>query len=114
MPHIENFSFGSISIDGTQYTADVIIYPWAVDDTWWRDQGHVLTVRDITEALEADPEIVVVGTGAYGRVEVRDEVRRELASRGVELIAAETPEAVEEYNHLQAEGRTVAMLHLTC
>jgi hypothetical protein len=114
MPHIEEFSFGSITIDGVDYTADVIIYPWAVDDTWWRDEGHVVKLQDLTEALDADPELLVVGTGAHGRVEVRDEVRAELDEREIDLVAAPTDKAVEKYNRLQAERRVVAALHLTC
>lgn len=114
MPHIEEFSFGSITIDGVRYTDDVIIYPWAVDDTWWRDEGHVLKTQDLDEVLNAEPEVLVVGTGAHGRVEVRDEVRRVLDERGIELVVAKTPQAVEEYNHLQAEKCAVAALHLTC
>ena len=114
MPHIESFSFGHITIDGSEYTDDVIIYPWAVDDTWWRDEGHVLKMQDLDEALDADPEALVVGTGAHGRMTIRDEVRKELDERGIELVGAPTDEAVEKYNHLQAEKRTVAALHLTC
>ncbi len=114
MPHIHDFSFGHTVIDDTEYSSDVIVYPWAVDDTWWRDEGHVLKLADMQEALEADPEVIVVGTGAYGRLTVTDRVRGELDDRGIELVAEKTPQAVEEYNHLQAEKRTVAMLHLTC
>ena len=114
MPYINDFSFGNIEVDSKQFTDDVIVYPWAVDDTWWRDEGHVLKPRDIKEALEADPEVLVVGTGAHGRLTITDEVRDELKERGIELIAAETPEAVEQYNHRQADKCAVALLHLTC
>lgn len=114
MPHIEQFSFGSITIDGTEYTDDVIVYPWAVDDTWWRDEGHVLKIQDLGDVLEAEPEVLVVGTGAHGRVAIHDEVREALDERGIELIAAPTPEAVEQYNHEQVDRRAVAALHLTC
>jgi len=114
MPHIEAFSFGSITIDETQYTDDVIVYPWAVDDTWWRDEGHVLKVQDLGDALEAEPEVLVVGTGAHGRVAIRDEVRQVLEEQGIDLIAAPTAEAVDAYNHAQVDRRAVAALHLTC
>jgi hypothetical protein len=114
MPHIEDFSFGNVQVDSKQFTDDVIIYPWAVDDTWWRDEGHVLKPKDIEDALDADPEVLIVGTGAHGRLTITDEVRDELEERGIELVASETPEAVKEYNRLQADRRAVALLHLTC
>lgn len=114
MPQIEDYRFGQIRIDGTEYTSDVIIYPAGVDDNWWRHEGHVLKLRDLTEALEAEPEALVVGTGAHERLKITDEVTEELEAREIELIVLETPDAVERYNELQAEKRAVAALHLTC
>ncbi len=113
-PHIDDYSFGRIVIDGTRYTDDVIVHPCCVDDTWWRREGHLLQMADLREVLEAIPDVLVVGSGAYGRMRVADEVRRALAERDVELIVAETAEACEQYNELAPERRTVAALHLSC
>ena len=112
---ITRYRFGEIEIDGRTYTADVIITPERVVDTWWRKQGHNLAVADLAEIIAAKPEILVVGTGYYGRMTIPDETRRYLQAQSVRLREAHTRQAVEEFNRLQRESaRIVAALHLTC
>ncbi|OGA44715.1 MAG: hypothetical protein A3F74_14180 [Betaproteobacteria bacterium RIFCSPLOWO2_12_FULL_62_58] len=112
---ITRYRFGEIEIDGRTYTADVIIMPERVVDTWWRKQGHNLAVADLAEIIAAKPEILIVGTGYYGRMTIPDETRRYLQAQSVRLREAHTREAVEEFNRLQRESaRIVAALHLTC
>jgi len=112
---ITRYRFGEIEIDGRTYTADVIIMPERVVDTWWRKQGHNLAVADLAEIMAAKPEILVVGTGYYGRMTIPDETRRYLQAQSVRLREAHTRQAVEEFNRLQRESaRIVAALHLTC
>lgn len=113
-PRVDDYGFGHVVIDGTRYADDVIIYPDRVDDTWWRDQGHLLQMADLDGALAADPEVLVVGTGAYGRMKLADGVESALADRDIELVAAPTEQACERYNELAPDRRTVAALHLTC
>jgi hypothetical protein len=112
---ITSYNFGKIEIDGQTYSADVIITPERVVDTWWRKQGHKLAVGDLAEIMAAKPEILVVGTGYYGRMAVPEETRRYLRSQHLPLREAQTTEAVAEFNRLQRESaRVVAALHLTC
>jgi hypothetical protein len=112
---ITGYRFGEIEIEGRPYGADVIITPDRIVDTWWREQGHRLAVADLVEALAAKPEVLVVGTGYYGRMAVPEETRRYLEAQGVRLRAARTGDAVAEFNRLQEEStRVVAALHLTC
>ncbi|MEA3403078.1 MAG: MTH938/NDUFAF3 family protein [Armatimonadota bacterium] len=113
-PRIEDYGFGRIVIDGTRYSNDVIIYPERVDDSWWRDQGHLLQMVDLDGVLQANPDVLVVGTGAYGRMRLADGVEEALAQRDIDVVAAQTDEAVERYNELAPGRRTVAALHLTC
>lgn len=112
---ITGYRFGEIEIDGRTYTADVIITPERVMDTWWRKQGHTLAVADLAPVMAAKPEILVVGTGYHGRMAVAGETRRYLQAQGIRLREARTGEAVQEFNRLQRESaRIVAALHLTC
>ncbi len=111
---IESYRFGSITIDGTTYTSDVIIYPDRVDSRWWRKEGHRLSVEDLTEALAAKPDALVVGKGAYGCMSVPANTQKHIESLGVELVAANTKEACDAHNQLSATKRVVTCLHLTC
>lgn len=112
---ITRYRFGEIEIDGRTYTCDVIITPEGVVDTWSRKQSHNLAVADLAEIMAAKPEILLVGTGYYGRMAIPDETRRYLQAQRVRLRDAHSGKAVQEFNRLQRESaRIVAALHLTC
>ena len=112
---ISQYSFGKIEIDGQTYTTDVIITPERVLGGWWRKQGHRLAVADLGEIMAAKPDILVVGTGYYGRMAIPEETRRYLCSKELPLHEARTTQAVAAFNRLQRESaRVVAALHLTC
>ncbi|NIP73183.1 MAG: hypothetical protein GWO16_09230 [Gammaproteobacteria bacterium] len=112
---IERYEFGRIEIGGNAYTSDVIVSAQRVADHWWRKEGHRLAVDDLDAVLAEGPDVVVVGTGYYGRMSVPEQTRAYLAARGIELHAADTRSAVAAFNRLQREAaRVVAALHLTC
>ena len=118
---IEHYSFGNITIDGKGYTSDVIIYTDRVDSSWWRKQGHNLHVEDLKDVVKAHPNILVIGTGAYGVMRVPREIVAHLESKGIKVHAMKTSEAVDLFNKLQSKtveggkaGVVIAALHLTC
>jgi hypothetical protein len=114
--HIDAYTFGRIDIDGVCYSTDVILLHGKVRSPWWRAAGgHLYAPEDLGEVLSAAPNVVVLGTGCFGRVEVSTETFAAFADAGSEVIVETTAEAVKEYNRLAAEGRDVAAaLHLTC
>lgn len=111
---IEHYSFGRITIDGKTYTSDVIIYPGRVDSSWWRKEGHYLQVVDLTDVINAKPDILIIGTGYSGVMQVPKETINYLESKGIEVHVARTEKAVEMFNKLQKDKIVVAALHLTC
>ena len=111
---IEDYSFGRIIIGGKTYTSDLVIYPDHINDAWWRRQGHNLCLDDLRDVLAARPEVLVVGTGAHGIMQVPAEVRQRVAELGIELKVAPTGEACALFNAAAAHKKAVAALHLTC
>ncbi|MBI5188409.1 MAG: hypothetical protein HZA07_04985 [Nitrospirae bacterium] len=111
---IEHYSFGRIIIDDKTYTTDVIIYPGRVDSSWWRKEGHYLQIVDLADVINAKPEILIIGTGYSGVMQVPKETITHLESRGIEVHVARTEKAVEMFNKLQKDKIVVAALHLTC
>ena len=111
---IDSYEFGRIVIDGEAVTSDVIIYPGRFDAGWWRKEGHKLQVEDIQSILEAKPDVLVVGTGAYGQMRVTPEAATAIEEAGIRLIAEPTGEACKRYNELADSASVVAALHLTC
>jgi hypothetical protein len=113
-PKIESYRFGEIVIDGRRYSNDVIVYPDRVDSQWWREEGHSLSPTDVSEVLQMPPEVLVIGQGSPGRMDVPAETRRQLQDAGMEVIAEPTEQACKTYNRLRTKRRIVAALHLTC
>jgi hypothetical protein len=111
---INNYSFGRIDVGGVLYTQDVIILRERVVSPWWREAGgHVFAPADLTDVIEAAPEIVVLGTGYFGRVNVPPETLEALGTSA--SIVETTALAVKTFNRLRSEGRDIiAALHLTC
>ncbi len=114
MAQIEHYRFGRIVIDGQAYDRDLILLPDRIVTDWWRESGHVLHVADLQEVLEARPEVLIVGCGTFGRLQVPDGVRKALGEVGIELVALPTRKACEAYARLSQERSAAAALHLAC
>ena len=113
MNTIDSYRFGQLIVNGQNYTSDVIIFPDRVKD-WWRKTGHQLHPGDLSEVMAAKPEVLIVGTGAFGLVKVLPEVPPSLEAAGIKFIAQPTKEACHTYNQLCHSQKVVAVLHITC
>lgn len=115
MPRLSEYSFGRVRIDEKVYTHDVLVLGGEVLSPWVREEGHRLLPEDLEWVLARAPAVLVVGTGAAGRLVVPDETRDLLAARGITVIAERTGKAIEGYNERATRGeRVAACLHLTC
>lgn len=90
---IEEYEFGKVRVDGKEYRSDVIIYPEGsgsgarVDGSWWRKEGHRLDKADLDEVVKAAPEMLVVGTGYHGCMNVPKETLDFVEQLGIKLFA---------------------------
>jgi hypothetical protein len=100
--HFEDFSFGSIRIDGITYEHDVVI-----------DRGQVRKrkKKPSKRFREAFGRLLVVGTGT-GALPVMEELKREADRRKIKLFIVPTVEAIEKLK--QRPDETNAVLHVTC
>lgn len=111
---IEDYQFGSMTIDGKNYGNDLWLGAKGVRQ-WWRKESHYATREDILEGLKEKPEVVVIGTGASGMMEVGTEAKELISEKKIDLIIKPTGQAVREYNKLAKEGKNlVGFFHLTC
>ena len=114
---IDEFTFGSIRIDGVTYEHDVVIARGRVSKRKkkssrpFRDTfGH--TPLSVEENIPWDCRRLVIGTGADGALPVMDEVKNEAARREVELLTIPTRDAIRALAADQKD--TNAILHVTC
>jgi hypothetical protein len=113
-PHIGSFRFGRIIVDGAAYNKDLIILPDTVLPSWWRVEGHTLSLNDLQPVLDAGPEVLVIGKGVFGRLEVPEATSRALEAAGLELVVLRTHKACQRYNELSDRRSVSAALHLSC
>uniref|UniRef100_A0A7V6A315 Uncharacterized protein n=1 Tax=Desulfobacca acetoxidans TaxID=60893 RepID=A0A7V6A315_9BACT len=112
--HIDRYDFGHIVIDGVAYRQDLLIWPGRIKTDWWRRESHLLRVEDVAEALAANPEVLVAGTGDTGLMQVDPALTAFLKEKGIDLVAVPTREACRIINSLAGRRRLAAALHLTC
>ena len=113
-PRIDAIRFGKIIIDGHAYNRDVIVLPDRVLPNWWRVEGHSLSLEDLQQTLSDPPDVLVIGTGIFGRMNVPEEVQTKVAAEGIEVCIFTTREACDFYNQMREEKRVAAALHITC
>ncbi|MDH5466043.1 MAG: Mth938-like domain-containing protein [Candidatus Aminicenantes bacterium] len=111
---IDSYSFGRMEIGGHTYTSDLILFPDKIKDSWWRESGHRLSLRDMEDVFQEAPEFIVIGTGFYGIMEVEEEVKQAAQSKGISLVIEKTKKAVESYNKIAPQKKTIGAFHLTC
>jgi len=112
----EEFSFGSIRIDGITYEHDVVIDRGEVhkrkkkaSKKFREAYGH--TPLSLEEKIPWKCKRLVIGAGA-GALPVMDEVKREAKRRKIKLVVLPTAKAIEKLK--QGAGQTNAILHITC
>jgi len=113
----DNFSFGSLRIDDSTYEHDVVIDRGEIRDRKKKpskkfrdDFGH--TPLSIAEDIPWKCRQLVIGTGAFGRLPVMGEVKREAKHHKVKLLILPTIKAIEVLR--QELKETNAILHVTC
>ena len=112
---VESYSFGLMKIDGTEYQQDLIVFPDKIRPNWWRSQGHSLAIDDLQDVIEFKPELLIIGTGASGLMDVPTSTQKTLQDEGIEVIAKDTRQACSIFNEQIEKGKkVVGAFHLTC
>ncbi len=111
---VNAYSFGRITIEGQTYSSDIILFPDRVDSSWWRKEGHTLSLDDLKKISFDETDAFIVGTGFFGLMKVTEEVRKFMHEKGIQLFVDKTKEAGRKYNELAPHTKIIAVFHLTC
>jgi hypothetical protein len=111
------FSFGTIEIDGSTYEHDVIIDRGEIrrrkkkpSKQFRNEFGH--TPLSAEEKIPWKCDRLVIGTGAYGKLPVMQDVRDKAQCKKIKLLILPTNDAIEVLNRNPKD--TNAILHVTC
>jgi len=111
--NINFYSFGKINISDKEYNSDLIIFPDSIHNNWWREKGHLLQIEDLKTVIEYNPELLIIGTGKYGRMKVPNRLLNKLNNLGISVEVYKTDQAIEVYKKNNIKD-VVCALHLTC
>ena len=118
-PHIDGTKFGSITVGGETYDHDIVIR--LSGNVKKRKKklskerygtSHTVSVEEAEHIYDDGAEQVIVGTGQHGVLKLSDEAGAFFKDHGCLVQALPTPDAVKAWN--EAEGKTIAMFHVTC
>ena len=119
---IEEYKFGSITIDGKTYNHDVEVRWTGEVLKWWRAEGHLVDIEDVKRAIDQNPETIIIGTGHSGLAKVTEDAQKFITEKGIKLIIDKTEEATKTFNIIKEESeeeegkqnKVIGLFHLTC
>ena len=110
--------FGEIEVEGEHYDHDVVIDCGKVtkrkkgpSKRFRGEYGH--TPLSAEEHIPWGGDLLIVGTGLYGKLPIMPAVRQEAKRQGISLVAVPTEQACELLDSLKPR-ETHAVLHVTC
>lgn len=113
----EDFSFGSVRIDGVNYENDVVIDRGEIrkrkkkpSKQFREAYGH--TPLSLEEEIPWKCRRLIVGTGFNGALPVMNDVKLEAERRKIEMLILPTLQAIKSLNKDSED--TNAILHVTC
>ena len=118
-PRIDRNRFGSITVEGTAYTHDLLILPdgavlprpkelsKAVYGT-----SHVISLAEAEQVYQEGAQRLIVGTGLTGLTRLSEEAAAYFAKQGCRVDRYPTRRAIKAWN--KAEGGVIGLFHITC
>jgi hypothetical protein len=118
---IKETTFGSITVGKETYTHDIVI---ELDGKVRKRKkklskrvfgtSHQVSLDEIKDVYAKGAKKLIVGTGQYDQLRLSEEARAYLDERDCEAILLSTPKAMDEWNKIKKQGKTIGLFHTTC
>jgi hypothetical protein len=118
---IDSTEFGSITVNGTTYTHDILIQ--LSGEVVKRKKklskkyfgtSHIISLEEAEFVYEKGCDTLVVGAGQYGNVTLSPEAAEFFEHRGCRVILMPTPAAIGAYNKTRGKAKAIGLFHVTC
>lgn len=118
-PHIDQTTFGSITIGGEHLDHDVLIrldgqvkkrkkkLSKAVYGT-----SHIISLDEARHVYEEGARRLIIGTGQNDSVRLSDEAARYFQRRQCQVELFPTPQSIQAWN--ERDGTVIGLFHVTC
>lgn len=118
---ITHFEWASFTINGQVHNTeqgvgkDIMLSPAGLTP-WKEREGHLLKPKMLKRAVDLHPDVLIVGNGVQGALDVSKKARKYVKEAGIpDLLILKTPDACREYNRQSRQGKRVILLaHGTC
>jgi hypothetical protein len=118
-PVLQSTRFGEVTIDGKTYDHDVTVLPGGQVKKRKKKlakarygTSHRIGPDELERLCADGPEVVFIGTGQSGAVELTAEGREYLGRHHVTCRALPTSDVLDAYNHCPKPK--AALIHVTC
>jgi len=112
--------WGKITSNNNEYH-DVLISNGVIEERDYNrlkeefGTSHKIGDWEIDKLIQYNPDVIIIGTGYFGAVEVPNELKDRIQKNKFELKFLKSPAAIKEYNSLLSKGKKVnALIHSTC
>ena len=116
---IDSTEFGSITINGTTYSHDILIS--MLGEVSKRKKklsrkyygtSHIISREEAEFVYEKNCKALIVGAGQYGNVTLSPEAAEFFEHHDCRVIFQLTPEAIDTCN--KTRDKTIGLFHVTC
>ncbi len=120
-PHIDNTTFGSITIDGKVFERDVVIAPNGAITKRKKKlskaiygTSHTISLREVKYVLEQGSHAhrLIIGSGQYDNVHLSPEAAAWVEHHNCRVLLLPTPKAIKAWN--RAGDKAIGLFHVTC
>lgn len=109
--YIQSVVADAVLVEGRPYHAPLVIAPDRLITDWQPPTVDGLAVEHFQVAMDLEPEVILLGTGATHRF-VSNHVLTAIMSRGIGFEVMANDAACRTYNVLNAEDRRVVVMLL--
>ncbi len=118
-PEIGRAGFGEIAVGRKTYGRDVYIMVGGKVKKRKKKlarefygSAHKIGPKELEAVCQGGPEVLFIGAGMSGKVELTEDAQRFLSQRAIKCDILPTPKAAENYN--RSKLRKAALIHVTC
>jgi glucokinase len=118
-PELGRVGFGEIAVGRKAYGRDVYIMVGGKVKKRRKKlaresygSAHKVGPKELELVCQGGPEVLFIGAGMSGKVELTEDARRFLAQRAIKCEIQPTAKAAESYN--RSKLRKAALIHVTC
>jgi len=117
-PKINSIEWGQVTTNDQKTYKDAKLFPGGSRKWDWNETGthHVPGIQpaDVEELLKHGAEVIVLSQGFHERLQVCNETKELLTTKGINFYVLNTEQAAKKYSELQPTHRVGALIHSTC